>query len=28
LWDMPVIFFAMVLLLGAEWGYRRYLGLA
>jgi hypothetical protein len=28
LWDMPAIFFAMVLLLGAEWGYRRYLGLA
>lgn len=28
LWDMPAMFFALLLLLGAEWGYRRYLGLA
>jgi hypothetical protein len=28
LWDVPAMFFALVLLLGAEWGYRRYLGLA
>ncbi len=28
LWDMPAMFFALVLLLGAEWGYRRYRGLA
>jgi len=28
LWDMPVLFFLLVLLLGAEWGYRRRRGLA
>ena len=27
LWDMPVIFFLMLLLMGAEWGYRRMRGL-
>ena len=27
LWDMPVIFFLMLLLMGAEWGYRRVRGL-
>jgi len=27
LWDMPVIFLLVVLLLGAEWGYRRWRGL-
>lgn len=28
LWDMPVLFLLLVLLLGAEWGYRRRRGLA
>ncbi len=28
LWDMPVIFLLLALLLGAEWGYRRWRGLA
>ena len=28
LWDMPVVFLMLVLLLGAEWGYRRWRGLA
>ncbi|MEO5510124.1 MAG: hypothetical protein ABIV28_09260, partial [Longimicrobiales bacterium] len=28
LWDMPVILLAILLLLAAEWGYRRYRGLA
>jgi uncharacterized membrane protein len=28
LWDMPVVFFLLVTLLGAEWGYRRWRGLA
>lgn len=28
LWDMPVIFLLLALLLGAEWGYRRWQGLA
>jgi hypothetical protein len=28
LWDMPIIFLLAVLLLGAEWGYRRWRGLA
>jgi hypothetical protein len=28
LWDMPALFFLLVLLLGAEWGYRRRRGLA
>lgn len=28
LWDMPIVFFALVGLLGAEWGYRRWRGLA
>lgn len=28
LWNMPIIFFAVVLLLGTEWGYRRVRGLA
>lgn len=27
LWDMPAIFFLMLLLMGAEWGYRRVRGL-
>jgi hypothetical protein len=27
LWDMPVLFLAMLLLMGAEWGYRRRRGL-
>ena len=28
LWDMPVVLLLIVLLLGAEWGYRRWRGLA
>jgi len=28
LWDMPAVFLLLVLLLGAEWGYRRLRGLA
>ena len=28
LWDMPIVFFLLVGLLGAEWGYRRWRGLA
>ena len=28
LWDMPVVFILLALLLGAEWGYRRWQGLA
>ncbi len=28
LWDMPVVFFLLALLMGAEWGYRRWRGLA
>lgn len=28
LWDMPALFFLLVALLGAEWGYRRWRGLA
>jgi hypothetical protein len=28
LWDMPVIFLLLLLLVGAEWGYRRVRGLA
>ena len=28
LWDMPVVFLTLALLLGAEWGYRRWRGLA
>jgi hypothetical protein len=28
LWDMPAMFFLLVALLGAEWGYRRWRGLA
>jgi uncharacterized membrane protein len=28
LWDMPILFLLAVLLLGAEWGYRRWRGLA
>lgn len=28
LWDMPIAFFLLLLLLGAEWGYRRARGLA
>ena len=28
LWDMPVLFFLMLILMGAEWGYRRMRGLA
>ncbi len=28
LWDMPVLFILMLLLMGAEWGYRRLRGLA
>jgi len=28
LWDMPIVFFALVALLGADWGYRRRRGLA
>jgi uncharacterized membrane protein len=28
LWDMPALFLAMLLLMGAEWGYRRMRGLA
>lgn len=28
LWDMPIIFLLLALLLGAEWGYRRWKGLA
>ncbi len=28
LWDMPIIFLLLALLLGAEWGYRRWQGLA
>ncbi|MBL0169887.1 MAG: hypothetical protein IPP90_04010 [Gemmatimonadaceae bacterium] len=28
LWDMPVVFLLLALLLGAEWGYRRWRGLA
>jgi hypothetical protein len=28
LWDMPVILLTLLLLLGTEWGYRRYRGLA
>jgi hypothetical protein len=28
LWDMPALFFLLILLLGAEWGYRRRRGLA
>jgi uncharacterized membrane protein len=28
LWDMPVLFLALLALIGAEWGYRRYRGLA
>ena len=27
LWDMPVIFLMMLLLMGAEWGFRRIRGL-
>jgi hypothetical protein len=28
LWDMPALFLLVVALLGAEWGYRRWRGLA
>ncbi len=28
LWDMPIVFLLLALLLGAEWGYRRWRGLA
>lgn len=28
LWDMPVVFMVLALLLGAEWGYRRWRGLS
>ncbi|MEO5798382.1 MAG: hypothetical protein ABIZ70_14090 [Gemmatimonadales bacterium] len=28
LWDMPIVLILLVLLLGAEWGFRRYRGLA
>ncbi len=28
LWDMPVVLFVLILLLGMEWGYRRWRGLA
>jgi hypothetical protein len=28
LWDMPILFLLLVLLLGSEWGYRRWRGLA
>jgi len=28
LWDMPIVFFLLVGLLGAEWSYRRWRGLA
>lgn len=28
LWDMPIVFVLLALLLGAEWGYRRWRGLA
>ena len=28
LWDMPAVFLTLALLLGAEWGYRRWRGLA
>ena len=28
LWDMPINFMILVLLLSAEWGYRKYRGLA
>ena len=28
LWDMPIIFLVLVGLLGGEWGYRRWRGLA
>jgi hypothetical protein len=28
LWDMPVVFLLLVTLLGAEWWYRRWRGLA
>jgi uncharacterized membrane protein len=28
LWDMPIVFLLLALLLGAEWGYRRWKGLA
>ncbi len=27
LWDMPVIFILLLMLIGSEWGYRRYRGL-
>ena len=27
LWDMPIIFLFVLLLIGSEWGYRRYRGL-
>ena len=27
LWDMPVLFLALVLLVGSEWAYRRVRGL-
>ena len=28
LWDMPIVLFTLILLLGVEWGYRRWRGLA
>ncbi len=28
LWDMPIVFLLLATLLGAEWGYRRWRGLA
>ena len=28
LWDMPAVFLVLALLLGAEWGYRRWRGLS
>ena len=28
LWDMPIVFLLLALLLGGEWGYRRWRGLA
>ena len=28
LWDMPAVFLTLALLLGFEWGYRRWRGLA
>ena len=28
LWDMPIVLFTLILLLGLEWGYRRWRGLA